>query len=121
MVHAEAIALLRTRSEVRGYLAKEVEALIGTPGQPELPAELEGLATGSDREVVQASMRLDKSFGTRSVAGAASANAALGRRVRDLFSKALQRMKELPPDPREILHANPAAVAVATKPVKRRG
>jgi hypothetical protein len=107
MSYPEAIALLRTRGEVRVCLAKQIEDVIGAWAQDELPSDLGELATGSDREVVQTSLRLDKSFGTRNAAHAKSPDAALGCQVRDLFTQALRRMKELPPDPRETLHAKP--------------
>jgi hypothetical protein len=101
--YAHAITLLRTRREVRECLAKEIQGVIDGRSPPDLPPELMELPAGNDREVIQTSQRLDKSFGTRSVADASSAEAALGRKVRDLFTAALQRMKELPPDPREKL------------------
>jgi hypothetical protein len=101
MLYADALESLRTRREVRECLAKEVRGVIASWAQPQLPSELIELLAGNDREVVQTSQRLDRTFGTRSVADARSAEAALGRQVRDRFTAALQRMKELPPDPRE--------------------
>ena len=121
MAYVDAIALLRTRREVRGSLAQEIDEVIKSVSQPAMPDELAELLTGSDREVIQTSQRLEKSFGRASAAHARSPSQVLGCRLRDLFTETLQRMKELPPDPREVLHANPAAVAVAAKPVKRRG
>jgi hypothetical protein len=115
-----AIASLKTRSDVRGFLAKEIETLIAGHAQGHLPTEFEQLSTSSDREVVQTSLRLDRFFGLRSAAEAKSADDALGRRVRDLFTTALRRMKELPPDPRETLHAKPLAAPTVTRPAHRR-
>ena len=115
-----AIASLTTRSDVRGFLAKQIETLIAAHAQGHLPTELEQLPASSDREVVQTSLRLDRFFGPRSAAEAKSADDALGRRVRDLFTTALRRMKELPPDPRETLHAKPLAAPAVTRPAHRR-
>jgi hypothetical protein len=120
VVYAEAIALLSTRREVRGCLAKEVEAVIQSCAAPQLPAELAELFTGSDREVIQTSQRLEKSFGRSNVARTSSTSSALGCLVRDLFTEALQRMKELPPDPRETMQANVQAIAGSATSVKRR-
>jgi len=106
---ANSIASLNTRSEVRSFLAKKLNELIGDQPQQALPAELADLATGSDREVIETSRRLDKSFETVSAAEKKAPDTAMGRKIRDLFAKALQRMKELPPDPRETLHAKPHA------------
>ena len=119
MLYADAIASLTTRSEVRGFLAKELDDLIG--GQPlkDLPADLADLGTGSDREVIETSRRLDKAFETRSAADAKCPDTAMGRQIRDLFAKGLQRMKELPPDPRATLHAKPLASTDVAEP--RRG
>jgi hypothetical protein len=120
MLYADAIASLTTRSEVRGFLARELGELIGGQAKQDLQAELSDLATGSDREVIESSRRLDKCFETRSAAGAARPGTAIGQQIRDLFAKALQRMKELPPDPREIVHALPPAAA-SVAPPRRRG
>jgi len=122
MLYANLIASLNTRSDVRGFLAKELDDLIGGQPQQDLPAELADLATGSDREVIETSRRLDKVFETRSAADTKCPDTAMGRKIRDLFARALQRMKELPPDPRETLHAKPLAssTAVAQPRQKRR-
>jgi len=120
MLESHSIASLTTRSEVRGFLAKELNDLIGGQAPQALPAELADLATGSDREVIETSRRLDKTFETRSAADAKRPDTAMGRKIRDLFSKALQRMKELPPDPRETLHAKPLATAEVAQPAKKR-
>jgi hypothetical protein len=120
MLYADAIASLRTRSEVRGFLARQLGELLSGPAQQALHAELSDLATGSDREVIESSRRLDKCYETRSAAAAARPGTAVGQQIRDLFAKALQRMKELPPDPRETLHAQPPAPPSIAQP-KRRG
>lgn len=118
--YIHSIASLKTRSEVRGFLASELNTLIGGRLAHDLPAELSDLAASSDREVIESSRRLDKSYYTRSAADAKSPGAAMGRQIRDLFAKGLQRMKELPPDPRETLHALPATATKAAPPTQQR-
>jgi hypothetical protein len=124
MPYTDSIASLTTRSEVRGFLARELDGLIGGRVQEDLPDELSQLATGSDREVIESSRRLDKCYETRGAAHAArpgiAPGIAMGQQIRDLFATALQRMKELPPDPRETLHAPPPSTDVAQPRQKRR-
>ena len=105
LLYTDSIASLTTRREVRGFLARALDGLIGGGVQQDLPDELSDLATGSDREVIESSRRLDKCYETRGAAHAARPGIAMGQQIRDLFATALQRMKELPPDPRETLHA----------------
>jgi hypothetical protein len=119
MLYADSIASLKTRSDVRGYLARELDGLIGEQAPQDLPDELSNLAAGSDREVIESSRRLDKCYGNRSTARACP-GVVMGRQIRDLFATALQRMKELPPDPREILHAQPPAAANLAQPRQKR-
>jgi hypothetical protein len=96
---------LNTRREVRGFLSGGKRDLTGGPAQPDLSAELSDLATGSDREVMDSYRYLDELCKGLSAKDARYARILMTRNVRDLFAKALQRMKELPPDPRETLHA----------------
>jgi hypothetical protein len=96
---------LNTRREVRGFLAKGKRDLTGGRTQPDLSAELSDLATGSDREVIDSYRYLDELCKGLSAKDATYPRILMTRNVRDLFAKALQRMKELPPDPRETLHA----------------
>lgn len=100
---------LNTRREVRGFLAKGKDDLTGGQAQQDLSAELSELATSSDREVMDSYRYLDelcKGFSARdSTRESTYPRVLMTRNVRDLFAKALQRMKELPPDPRETLHA----------------
>jgi len=119
--YIDSIACLTTRSEVRGFLARALDGLIGGGVRQDLPDELSDLATGSDREVIESSRRLDKCYETRGAAHAARPGTAMGQQIRDLFAMALQRMKQLPPDPRETLHAPPpASTGVAPPRQKRR-
>jgi hypothetical protein len=107
MLYTDAIGSLKTRSEVRAFLSKELGELIGGQLQQDLPLELADLATGSDREVIETSRRLDKLVEARSTVDAGGPDTAMQLQIRDLFAKALQRMKQLPPDPRATLHAKP--------------
>jgi hypothetical protein len=111
---------LQTRREVRGFLATALIDLIGGQGQPDSPVELSNLATGSDREVIESYRRLDKFCGGLSAKEAKYAGVVLSLNLRDLFARGLSRMKELPPDPRETLHARPASSVVRTLPPGRR-
>jgi hypothetical protein len=114
MTDADSIASLKTRREVRSYLAGRIDALIGGRAQRDISAEFSDLVTGSDREVIESYRRLDKSCESRSATDARHPGAAMSQSIRDLFAIALQRMKELPPDPRETLHAKrPSSRAAA--------
>ena len=96
---------LNTRREVRGFLARGKADLTGDPRQQDLSAELSALAMGNDREVIDSYRYLDELCKGLSARDATYPRILVTRNVRDLFAKALQRMKELPPDPRETLHA----------------
>ena len=96
---------LKTRREVRGFLARVKADLTGDPCQQDLSAEHSDLAMGSDREVMESYQYLDELCKGLSARDATYPRILVTRNVRDLFAKALQRMKELPPDPRETLHA----------------
>jgi hypothetical protein len=96
---------LNTRREVRGFLAKGQGDLTGGPAHRDVSAELSDLATGSDREVMDSYRYLDALCKGLSARDATYPRILMTRSVRDLFANALQRMKELPPDPRETVHA----------------
>jgi hypothetical protein len=96
---------LNTRREVRGFLARGQGDLTGGQAQLDLSAELSDLATGSDGEVMNSYRYLDELCKGLSARDATHPCILMTRNVRDLFAKALQRMKELPPDLRETLHA----------------
>lgn len=121
MPDVDAIASLDTRSAVRGFLAKQLSDLLGGTAPQDLPPELAGLATDSDREVIETSRRLDKCYETGSAADPSAPHVAMGRKLRDLFAKALQRMKELPPDPRATLHVPVPAADAKPRRVRRSG
>jgi hypothetical protein len=99
---------LNTRGEVRGFLAKGQDDLTGGPAQQDVSAELSDLATGSDGEVIDSYRYLDALCKGLSARDATYPRILLTCNVRDLFAKALERMRELPPDPRETLHARHA-------------
>ncbi len=90
----------RTRTEVRSTLTSTLVTLM-EPGtsQTVFPVEISTLSTGNDREVMQ-SYGLVKSFcDSKKGNERRSIAASIGGEVRDLFAKALERMKELPPEP----------------------
>ena len=95
---------LQTRREVRSFLARGLNDLIGDPGQQDPSRALAGLATGSDREVIDSYRFLEALCAGLTAREARYPSISVSLDVRDLFSKALQRMKELPSDAREILH-----------------
>jgi hypothetical protein len=99
---------LKTRREVRGFLARTVQDLVEGQTQRNPLVELSDLATGSDREVIESYRRLDKFCDGLSTRDARYGGIVVSLDLRDLFAKGLSRMKELPPDPRETLHAKPA-------------
>ena len=90
----------RTRTEVRSTLTSTLTTLM-EPGssQAVFPMEISGLSTGNDREVMQ-SYGLVKTFcDSKKGNDRRSIAATIGSEVRELFAKALERMKELPPEP----------------------
>ncbi len=97
---------LKTRREVRSFLARGLNDLIGDQDKQDPSRELAGLATGSDREVIDSYRFLEALCAGLTARDARYASVLVSLDLRDLFAKALQRMKELPPDAREILHAH---------------
>jgi hypothetical protein len=94
----------RTRTEVRSTLGTTLTTLM-EPGtsQTVFPVEISALAIGNDREVME-SYGIVKTFcDSKKGNERRSIDATIGGEVRDLFSKALERMKALPPEP--IKHA----------------
>jgi hypothetical protein len=107
---------LSTRREVRGFLAKGQGDLTRGPAHLDVSAELSDLATGSDREVIDSYRYLDALCKGLSARDATYSHILMTCNVRDLFAKALQRMKELPPDPRETLHAKAPKIPDVEQP-----
>ena len=90
----------RTRTEVRSTLASTLVTLM-EPGTSNavFPAEISTLSISNDREVME-SYGIVKSFcDSKKGNDRRSIAATIGGEVRDLFAKALDRMKELPPEP----------------------
>jgi hypothetical protein len=120
MIDSDELERLETRRAVRDFLARAVDDLSGGTARPQLPADLADLATGSDREVIASCRLLDKCYDVRGSADARSADAAIGRQIRELFSRALERMKQLPPDPREAVTTPVAAGGAPVSHVRRK-
>jgi hypothetical protein len=95
---------LKTRREVRGFLARTVADLVVDQPQRNPSIELSDLATGSDREVIESYRRLDRFCDGLKTRDARYGGIVVTLNLRDLFANGLSRMKELPPDPRETLH-----------------
>jgi hypothetical protein len=106
---------MKTRREVRRYLARGLNDLIRDRAEQDPSRELAGLATGSDREVIDSYRFLEAFCAGLTARDARYASVLVSLDARDLFAKALQRMKELPPDGREILHARPRTSSVAVQ------
>ncbi len=96
---------LKTRQEVRSFLARTLTDLMGVQVSKDLPVELSGLATGSDREVIESYRRLEELCSSLRAKDAKYGGVVVSLNVRELFAQGLSRMKELPPDPRATLHA----------------
>ena len=90
----------RTRTEVRNTLASTLAGLMVTGnGSVVFPAEIGGLATGNDREVMESLGRVKTFCEGMKGPDKKSVAASIGRDVFQLFSEALERMKKLPPEP----------------------
>lgn len=78
---------LKTRCEVRGFLARVKADLTGDPCQQDLSAELSDLAMGSDREVMESYQYLDELCKGLSARDATYPRILVTRNVRDLLAK----------------------------------
>ncbi|MEO8165819.1 MAG: hypothetical protein ABI619_10530 [Betaproteobacteria bacterium] len=104
----------RTRTEVRSTLTSTLLGLMQPGSASVFPAEISGLSTRNDREVME-SYALVKTFcDSKKGTDRQSIAAAIGGEVRELFALALARMKELPPEP-----AKPEPLVAATRLVRR--
>jgi hypothetical protein len=90
----------RTRTEVRNTLSSTLAGLM-TAGSDEtaFAAGIGALATGNDREVMESFVRVKAFCDGKKGNERRSIAATIGSDVRDLFAKALERMRELPPEP----------------------
>jgi hypothetical protein len=90
----------RTRTEVRSTLATTLTGMVETcSATVTFPEEIAALSTGNDREVMESFLRVKAFCDGRKGSDRRSVAADIGRDVRELFSQALDRMKELPPEP----------------------
>jgi hypothetical protein len=90
----------RTRTEVRSTLTSTLTTLM-EPGssQTVFPAEIGALSTSNDREVMESYVLVKTFCDSKKGNDRRSIAATIGCEVRELFAKALERMKELPPEP----------------------
>jgi hypothetical protein len=90
----------RTRTEVRNTLATTLAGLTVMPaGSAAFPAEINALATGNDREVMESLGRVKAFCESLKGADKKSVVASIARDMYELFSGALETMKKLPPEP----------------------
>ena len=90
----------RTRTEVRGVLSSALTNMMDPAKDPtKFPSELSGLATGNDREVMESYLRVKIFCDGKKGKDRGSIAGGIAGDVRELFAKALERMKELPPEP----------------------
>ena len=90
----------RTRTEVRGVLSSTLTNLMDPARDPtKFPSEISGLSTSNDREVMESFLRVKIFCEGRKGRDRGSVAAGIASDVRELFGKALERMKELPPEP----------------------
>jgi hypothetical protein len=89
-----------TRTEVRSTLNSTLTTMM-EPGaaQTVFPMEISALSTGNDREVMESYVLVKTFCESKKGPDRRSASAAIGGEVRELFANALERMKQLPPEP----------------------
>lgn len=109
-----------TRSEVRARLAQALKDLIGGETRRAVAAEFSALATGSDREVIESYRRFDNSYHSRGPGDENIAPSAIALQIKELFAKALQTMKTLPPDPPVAVPDTPPTASALAKVGRKR-
>jgi hypothetical protein len=93
---------LDTRTEVRDRLAAQIVAMTsGSSGGAELMRELGTMATGNDRQLMQSWLVVKSRFGAGRRGERRSESARIGGAIHALFASAIERMKQLPPEPAE--------------------
>jgi hypothetical protein len=91
---------LGTRTEVRDRLAAQIVAMTAdSSGGADLMRELGTMATGNDRELMQSWLAVKSRFGAGRRGERRSESARIGSAVHALFASAIERMKQLPPEP----------------------
>jgi hypothetical protein len=108
MTDLDPIESLRTRREVRDFIARELGDVLGSQNNQTLPPELSSLLAGNDGEVMQAYRSLEQFCESRIETDAMLPSTSISDHLRDLFAKGLHRMNELPPDARGTLHVKRA-------------
>jgi hypothetical protein len=90
----------RTRTEVRGVLSSTLIGMMEpTAGPTKFPSEISDLSTSNDREVMESYLRVKIFCEGKKGKHRGPVAPGIASDVRDLFAKALERMKELPPEP----------------------
>jgi hypothetical protein len=90
----------RTRTEVRGVLSSTLTNMMDPAKDPtKFPSEISGLSTANDSEEMESYLRVKIFCYSKKAKDRDSVTAGVSGDVRDLFAKALERMKELPPEP----------------------
>lgn len=90
----------RTRTEVRGMLSSTLTNMMDSAkNATKFPSEICDLSTGNDREVMESYLRVKIFCDGKKGKDRGSVVAGIAGDVRELFAKALERMKELPPEP----------------------
>ena len=90
----------RTRTEVRSTLTSTLSTLMEPDSSRTVfPPEISALSTGSDREVMESYVIVKTFCDSKKGPDRRSIAATIGGEVRELFTKALERMKQLPPEP----------------------
>ena len=90
----------KTRTEVRGVLSSTLTGMMEpSPDSTRFPSEISGLSTNNDREVMESYLRVKIFCEGKKGKNRRSAAPGIASDVRELFAKALERMKELPPEP----------------------
>ncbi len=90
----------RTRTEVRGMLSSTLSNMMDPAKDvTTFPSEISELSTGNDREVMESYLRVKIFCDGKKGKDRGSVVGGIAGDVRELFAKALERMKELPPEP----------------------
>ena len=89
----------RTRAEVRKVLCNEMALLLqSNKGPAAFPADITGLATGSDREVIDSYGKARAYRDGLKGAAQSSVVGSISVELCELFATAVERLKDLPPE-----------------------